>query len=122
MKKIMPITRIALPTLFFGALISLLFLQNEPTSTTAMTIVTQEPTLSVQQTPEPKDPLPSCNTNSDCPLPTTYCADHKCIELINPVCTCSQSQILRCTEQSGRARYLYCPNSCATTDTGTVCQ
>jgi len=122
MKKTNPIMRIALPTLFFGVLISILFSQTNSAPTTAMTIIVQNPTLSVQQTPEPKDPLPSCNINSDCPLPTTYCLNHQCTELIDPLCACSQPQILRCAEKSGRARYLYCSTGCAESDKGTVCQ
>lgn len=115
-------TRLLLPVSFFGVLVSLLMFSESMHQTTATTIITNTPTLEVQQIPAPEKPYPTCDEDDDCPLPTTYCSNGKCRDLDNPICDCGQPQVLRCYEASGKARFLYCPSECSNTPDGTICE
>ncbi|MDP6561363.1 MAG: hypothetical protein QF793_00380 [Candidatus Peribacteraceae bacterium] len=115
--------RALLPIGFFGGLIAILMLGESLGPTQATTVVINGPNLHVQQTPPPAQSLPRCKTNSDCPLPTTYCGKSgKCTHLEEPICDCSQPQVMRCFESSGKARFLFCSTACVETDGGAICQ
>lgn len=115
--------RIVLPIGFFASMIALLIFGESFDAVQATTIVVNGPTVKVRQLPVPKERMPSCTENTDCPLPTTYCnKDGRCAELSNPVCDCSQPLVLRCKESSDRARFMFCPVGCVTTSDGAICQ
>ena len=116
-------TRFLLPIGFFGAIVAMLMLGESFSPTKATTVVVNGDTPHVQQVPAPAERLPKCTSNSDCPLPTTYCgSNNKCTELKNPTCDCSQPQVLRCFEESGKARFLFCATACVETGDGAICQ
>jgi hypothetical protein len=115
--------RVLLPIGFFGAIVAMLMLGESFGPTQATTVVINGPNPQVRQMPAPLQRLPRCNLNSDCPLPTTYCSESgKCTELKSPTCDCSQPQVLRCYETSGKARFLFCPSACVGTSDGAICQ
>lgn len=115
--------RVALPVGFFSGLVAMLFISDTFGPTTATTVVVNGDKPIIQQVPEPKQKLPRCKEDNDCPLPTTYCGPSgKCMELKNPTCDCSQPQVMRCFEESGKARFLYCPVACMETGNGAICQ
>ena len=115
--------RVLLPIGFFGGLVAMLMLGESFGPTQATTVVINGEPAQVQQIPAPEQPLPQCKFNSDCPLPTTVCGKAgKCVELTNPTCDCSQPQVLRCYEESGKARFLFCSVACVETADGAICQ
>ncbi len=117
------IHRVILPIAFFGVLVSALVFGESLNGTQATTIVTGTPVEHVMQDPKPVQTYPRCEENADCPLPTSYCNDKgKCTELENPMCNCSQTNVLRCYDATGRARFLYCENGCEETSEGLICQ
>jgi hypothetical protein len=123
MKEREQLKRMILPVAFFGGVIGLLAFQDTINPATASTIlIIDGPTLNIQMD-EPKDPYPSCTENTDCPLPTTFCSQEgKCAELTDPKCRCSQKQVLRCFEDNGRARHIFCPEGCFASGGGTICR
>lgn len=124
MEKNSVLQRTLLPIGFFGGLVALLMIGDSLGTTTATTVIRNTGAIQeVQQIPAPVQKLPRCKDDNDCPLPTTYCSDSgKCTELENPTCDCSQPQVLRCYENSGKARFLFCPDSCVETAEGAICQ
>jgi len=65
-----------------------------------------------------------CKKNVDCSLPTTICEKKRCAALESPiVCTCSQPQVLRCSEkESNKAKYTFCENRCKSSRKGAECR
>ncbi|MDA0375792.1 MAG: hypothetical protein O3A80_00585 [bacterium] len=115
--------RVLLPIGFFSGLVAMLMLGESFKHIQATTVIINGETPQVQQVPTPAQALPRCKQNSDCPLPTTYCSQSgKCTQLTNPICDCSQPQVLRCYEESGKARFLFCPSACVETRNGAICQ
>ena len=118
----------------FAGLIGLLMMSDsvDPTATDATLIRLEKAVMDdgshgdrmhVYIIPKPENPLPTtCTENTDCPLATTYCNRGTCTDLQNPTCICSQPQVLRCYEASGRARHLYCKKGCSSVDNGIVCE
>lgn len=123
MKDRAEILRVILPLGFFGALIVMLMAGESLSHTKATTVIINGNTPQVQQVPAPLQTLPRCKKNSDCPLPTTYCNESgKCTPLSHPICDCSQPQVLRCYQASGKARFLFCASACVETGNGAICQ
>jgi len=104
-------------------MVGMLLLGESFNYTQATTVVINGPEVYVQQIPAPLQSFPRCKKNSDCPLPTSYCSKSgKCTKLKNPTCDCSQPQVLRCYEETGKARFLFCPSACVETGDGAICQ
>lgn len=123
MKDRAEIIRVLLPVSFFGALVVLLMAGESLSQTQATTVVINGDTPQVKQVPAPRQTLPRCKKDNDCPLPTTYCGKSgKCTPLSEPICDCGQPQVLRCFEKSGKARFLFCASACVKTDDGAICQ
>lgn len=96
----------------------------------------QAPTLPTPQTPqpsptqaqpEPTQPevttVPTCRKDADCVSSTAICAIRYgiCEEMRNPTCSCSQPQVLRCSDAANRSRHTFCPGGCEGTGNGTRC-
>ncbi|MCA9370330.1 MAG: hypothetical protein KC680_00010 [Candidatus Peregrinibacteria bacterium] len=112
LQKETPMARTLLPLAFFGILVSLLVFSESMSGTTATSIIMNV-----------LSPGQECTTNDDCSVQTTYCDEQgRCKELNDPTCDCGQPQVLRCYEESGRARFMYCPNGCKETPEGAICE
>lgn len=115
--------RVLLPLTFFGVLISVLVLNDGVRSTKATTIITGSPVEELVQSPLPPENYPACETNDDCPIPTSFCNDNgQCEELVDPTCDCSQTQVLRCYQEDGHARFTFCENGCTQVEEQLICQ
>lgn len=115
--------RALLPLAFFGMLISLLIVGESFDATQASAVTVQHGKAVFAGEKQPKQELPRCKQDKDCPLPTTYCPPSgKCTALENPTCDCGQPQVLRCYDQNEKARFMYCQNGCVAIDGGAICQ
>ena len=56
----------------------------------------------------------TCQQDTDCASPTAICAIRYgvCEELRDPECSCSQSQVLRCTDAAKRSKHTFCTGGC----------
>lgn len=114
--------RTVLPIAFFGLLVTLLVVSENLGGTQASTMTVKDGKVMTEEGETPVEST-NCKTNSDCPLPTTYCGENgKCTELAQPICNCSQPQVLRCYDENEKARFLYCPNGCIDIQGGAICQ
>ena len=86
--------------------------------------VTPQPQPQPQPEPEPEvTTVPTCRKDDDCASPSAICAIRYgiCEEMRSPTCSCSQPQVLRCSDAANRSKYTFCPGGCEGSETGTRC-
>ncbi|OGJ59907.1 hypothetical protein A2881_02115 [Candidatus Peribacteria bacterium RIFCSPHIGHO2_01_FULL_55_13] len=102
----------------------------------AANILARPPVTADQETLQPSQPTqPSapqtvptvtttgCTQEDDCNSPTAICAIRYgvCQEMHNPSCSCSQPQVLRCTDVANHLKHTFCPGGCEPTEGGARC-
>ena len=90
---------------------------------------TSQPTPSQPIVPQPVPQVvptttaATCRKDEDCVSPTAICAIKYaiCEEMRSPTCSCSQPQVLLCTDAAKRSKHTFCANGCGPTEDGAGC-